>query len=660
MAQGSKGRRARPDRLARWVTWWKRATAGSALALGLVLLLVALDVWRSAAALGVTLGLTLALLLVAAARGLWLGGRTMAREPRHLGACLASAACIVFAFPPFDLSPLIFAAWVPLLWVIQRVTPWQAFFWGWFVGFVITAVGFYFILDVIQVFGGLSFLPALAGHLLFAAFQGVGIGIFAGLARWLSGGGRGSVLLIAPVCYVVAEMVVREIYVFPWYLGSAAHNLIWFLQIADVLGGFGLTALAVLINAVIYEAAVGRRAGERLRWRPIALAGGLLAATLVYGVVRVGQVEAVMREQPSLKVGIVEADVGIMRKAKNQHIDYNRLLHQRLSAELAERGAELIVWPESSLPPGSYVVTEKKTQDLAELRASATVRAGRLRPSTTWVRPSKVPAPATLAGDANTPEEERYSLQRGFTTPLVFGALTEREPTATELPTIPPRRGVRKYSYNTMFAVDEHGRVLGSYDKKVLLHFGEHFPLAHELYATLGVNPFRWLPSVLDVTAGHDAEVIEVPLPRDGGKTRVRLGAMICYEDIFARHALELVEQHPNIFVNIINDAWFGESSAAYHHMAFSVLRSVEHRLGLVRSTNTGVSSIIDPVGRVIAETKLTGIETLLEDVPIMPAQATIYGRIGDVVGWAALFALLTLGVQNIRRRRSNAAAPMQ
>ena len=632
-----------------WIRLWKRATVASAAALGLVMAMVLLDIWRSATAVGLTLGLTLVLLLIAAGRGLFYGVRRMAREPRHLLAASASAACIVLSFPPFDIAVLVFVAWVPLLWVCLRVTAWQSFFWGWYVGAALTALGFYFIPDVLQVYGGLPFGAAVIGHVLFSAFQGVGIGIFAGLARWLAGTRHRALLFVAPVTYVVAELAVREVYIFPWYLGSCTYSLLWFVQMADIFGGFGLTALVVFINAVILHAWMSVRAGEPFPVRPATLAAGLVAAALIYGVVRIGQVEAVMAEQPSIKVGIVEADIGIETKSVREYMEANRLLHQRLSVDLASRGAELILWPETSVPFGHFALTQEKTMDLNTLKEAVQLRHGVLHRATTYFRPSKVPPARSVPLDQETPPLERYALQRGFDTPLLFGSLTGREPTAAELPTVPPDfEDVRMYRYNTMFLLDEHGRVLGTYDKKVLLQFGEHFPLAHELYQTLGVNPYEWLPTVVDVSAGETVEVLELPLPRDGGVTKARLGAMICYEDILSRHALQLSELRPNIFVNIINDAWFGQSSAAYHHMAFSVLRTIEHRLPLVRATNTGVSSIIDPVGRIVVETELTGIETLLEDVPIMDAQSTIYSQVGDLVAW---ISLLLLGWLVYRRR---------
>ena len=88
-----------------------------------------------------------------------------------------------------------------------------------------------------------------------------------------------------------------------------------------------------------------------------------------------------------------------------------------------------------------------------------------------------------------------------------------------------------------------------------------------------------------------------------------------------------------------------------YLHLALATFRSIEHRRALVRSTNTGVSAFVDPVGRIVKETSLEGAETLLHDVPMLEG-ATVYGVIGDVVAYACLAWLLALlALPRFRRR---------
>src|SRR5690606_33742301 len=89
-------------------------------------------------------------------------------------------------------------------------------------------------------------------------------------------------------------------------------------------------------------------------------------------------------------------------------------------------------------------------------------------------------------------------------------------------------------------------------------------------------------------------------LPRPEGPP-VRIGPMICYEDILPIFARTLARVgDPQIFLNITNDAWFGDTDEPYLHMALSVFRAVEHRVPLIRAVNTGTSVHVDAAGRIV------------------------------------------------------------
>ncbi|TNF22767.1 MAG: apolipoprotein N-acyltransferase, partial [Deltaproteobacteria bacterium] len=225
------------------------------------------------------------------------------------------------------------------------------------------------------------------------------------------------------------------------------------------------------------------------------------------------------------------------------------------------------------------------------------------------------------------------AVQRGFTTPVIFGGITWE----------PPKDGSGiRTKYNTAVMLDDVGRVVGTYDKVYLLAFGEYIPFG-DLFPEL----YDMLPESGHFTAGTEVRAFQ------WGERRV--GVMICYEDIMAKFTGKLADKDPNIIINVTNDAWFGRTSEPYLHLALSVFRAVENRLVLARATNTGVSAIIDPVGRIVAQTRLTDPETTLETVPLMDGE-TFYGRVGDLFSWALALALLVYGV--LVRRRDRRAEP--
>jgi apolipoprotein N-acyltransferase len=113
---------------------------------------------------------------------------------------------------------------------------------------------------------------------------------------------------------------------------------------------------------------------------------------------------------------------------------------------------------------------------------------------------------------------------------------------------------------------------------------------------------------------------------------------LICYELIFPRH-LQTAER-PDFILQITNDAWFGNISGPYQHLAQAKLRAVEQGLGLVRAANTGITAAIDARGRVLRETPLNEAGYL--DVALPGARPpTLYSKVQDWGIAAILLALL-------------------
>ena len=601
--------------------------------------------------------------------------RAVFARPKESIPAALTGIMIVFAFVPYTIYPLAFFCLVPLISVATRVSPGRAFLWGWLSGALIICIGFYFIYTLFIVFGGLPWFAAFPIHVLFGLFQGAQLGLFALLVNLLSRDDRVPIGVSVPLAYVLVEFVCREIFIFPWYLGNATYPFLAFIQIADLFGGLGVTFVLCLTNAAIFLMARNlwrrcRGRHEGLPWRTTAVAAVVLTLTLVYGAVRIGQVDTIASEQPTIRIGLVEADLGI--GLKGHTVLENLRIHQRYSMELEEQGAQLIVWPETAVNTYNYILSRRDTDDIEELRETSEIHSGILPRDVTYLAPSGRPLVDNFDEDraAGASPVDWLALQRGFHTPLLFGVLTERQPNdlfpfpnpaATDLiwrwktAGIPPHpsHGAR-LAYNSAFLIDEQGRVLGSYDKNVLLVFGEWVPLAGAVYRMTGFNFYETIPAAGDIYRGDGVRVLEMPFVTDEGEEIViRIGGLVCYEDIIADYGLDLAELRPNMFINVINDGWFEESSAAYHHMAFSVLRAVEHRIPLVRSTNTGVSSFIDPVGRILSHTEVTEPETLLEDVPIMPPPDTVYSSVGDLLGWFSVVGVVACFVWRRRKGRS-------
>ncbi len=219
----------------------------------------------------------------------------------------------------------------------------------------------------------------------------------------------------------------------------------------------------------------------------------------------------------------------------------------------------------------------------------------------------------------------------GLKVPLIFGALTWQE-----------GQGEREV-YNTALATDAKGDVIGRFDKVMLLAFGETIPLVDTF-------PFikQWLPRSSTFTTGRTFQNFEI------GSTK--LLPMICYEDIIPSFVRQMWQKAgpADVLVNVTNDSWYGDTQEPLIHLALATFRSIETRRALIRSTNTGISAIVDPAGRITARTGQWTQETLIALVPLIQnGESTPYMVIGDLVAWVAL-ALLCFGILKARRLASS------
>lgn len=183
---------------------------------------------------------------------------------------------------------------------------------------------------------------------------------------------------------------------------------------------------------------------------------------------------------------------------------------------------------------------------------------------------------------------------------------------------------------NSAFLRRRDGALGGRYDKIVLMPFGEFIPLA---------SHFPWLKTLSPNTGDFQAGTGPGVLPLD---ERARIGTLICYEDLLAGHVRSTVRAGATLLVTIANDAWFGDSAALRQHETLALWRAIENRRSFVRATNTGLSSVIDPLGRTVAE--LPTWTATARTVPVrLLSVTTPYQQFGDVFGLTVLALAISL-----------------
>jgi apolipoprotein N-acyltransferase len=206
------------------------------------------------------------------------------------------------------------------------------------------------------------------------------------------------------------------------------------------------------------------------------------------------------------------------------------------------------------------------------------------------------------------------------------------------------QQGAERQVFNSAFLLGPDSRILGRYDKQQLLAFGEYIPWQQYLPFLRHISP-----TIGNLTPGVGGIVT---LPQGIG-----IGPLICYEDIVPALARRAVQQGAQVLVNLTNDIWFGDTRAPYQHRSLAAFRAVENRVYLVRATNTGLTSIIDALGREHASLPLSQVRTQVHDIQPLRL-ATLYTRFGDwfAQGCSVMAGLLLL-IYSWGRRQADGAA---
>jgi apolipoprotein N-acyltransferase len=181
----------------------------------------------------------------------------------------------------------------------------------------------------------------------------------------------------------------------------------------------------------------------------------------------------------------------------------------------------------------------------------------------------------------------------------------------------PARPGEPEQVFNSALLLSPSGNVAQRYDKVHLVPWGEYIPFAWA---------FGFAKSLTHEVGGYTSSGGE-RTPLDIASHRY--GVFICYESVFPHEVRQFAEHGAEVFVNISNDGWFGDSGAPWQHLNMARMRAVENHRWLLRSTNNGITAAIDPYGRVVSVVPRN--QRLALDAPYeLLSDMTFYTRYGD------------------------------
>lgn len=480
---------------------------------------------------------------------------------------------------------------------------------AWFIGgVVLSIIGFYWLPATLQRFGGFPAVPALILFALFCATSALQLVLVGFLTRALERVRLvDRALLALPLAWFAAEYSLPRL--FPWSLSHLQIPWSAFAALAE-LGRTELLSALLLWWCSIVVALLTRRRGVII---PAALGATSAAALLTWGDARNGEIARLVDGAPTVTVGLIQGNLDTDEKGDVTRLDANLFRYQELSDTATEQGASLLLWPES-------VISRWVPQRLTTLR--------------------------------NTPNDP-YPAQR---VPLLFGGLSYRQRTQQELdellagmygtPDSALLRALGYYRFNTAFGIDAAGTILGLYHKRVLMPFGEYLPFGRIFPQLRGLSPHSGDFDPGDVHTPITFPQLRVAPPGGGATTAaVNVMPLICYEDLVPGLAAEAVKAGAQLLVNLTNDAWYGRTAAPYQHHLLAQWRAIETRRPLLRATNTGLTAVVDPLGRTSATLPIFTAGYLLAEVPLLDVK-TVYVRWGDapLSALALLVYVLAIG----------------
>lgn len=518
-----------------------------------------------------------------------------------------SALLCVIAFPPWDLSYLLWIAWIPFFWWVDRLPLdqpdrrkqiWIQSFW---LGFFMSLGGFYWVARAIHQFGNLPWVLAGLCLLLFCCINQPQALLFGPLYdRFQNRVPRWALPFMVGALYVGLDRLIPKLFLDT--LGHGFYNSPWIRQNADIGGAYLLTFFILMHNRALTSALVEWRKSKRWASTGFIYAPALAIVLLAhgYGYWRNQQLETRMQETTHRpRFAVIQANIGDFEKLASESGVRNaangvveKYVFQSKQAAQAEPKPDFIVWPETAYPstfgtPGSYAEQFRDRRILL--------------------------------------------LTRKMDTPLIFGGYDTDG----------------RWDYNSIFFLGVDGKK-DIYHKHIPLPFGEYIPgfdensIFKELFPAMGF-----------FGRGPGAMVVEAASPR---VSPVRISPIICYEALFSEYLRTSTQMGAQLILNVTNDSWFGPWGEPYLHMALSVFRSIENHIPQLRATNTGISTLVLPTGEMVDPTVVYSKATLQVEVPIIEPPTSLFALWGTwfEILCASLVGLTCLGLagQRFLRRK--------
>jgi apolipoprotein N-acyltransferase len=507
-------------------------------------------------------------------------GRRLSVQKWALPMSLLSAGLYSLSFPSFlsvdGFPEIAYLSLVPLFIVLEAVPVRWGVFYGTAFGVLQTMITNYWLGTFDLV--SLQFASAVT-FLEYVPFFWISL-----LIQRRSGRFR---FLVFPAAWTVFDYLRSQGFLgYPWdMLGTSQYSFIPLIQTASLTGIWGVTFLVTLFNSVLALGVTRAVTGERHGITPYIAVAAVFVTALGWGVFRMATMDASLSSSSARKIrlALVQQN-GDPRKDDYRH-DFDTL--RSLTDQALSMTPDLVVWSETAFVPNirRWIREDPTTEPLAALvRDFLAYQKSTMR----WL----------LTGN------DDYEL--------------------VETP-----GGEQRIDYNASVLFSPDGRRVETYHKIHLVPFTEYFPFT------------RQLPGIFALLQSFDVHLWEP------GRTRIvfhipqlSFSTPICFEDVFPSDVRGFVREGAEAIINLSNDYWSLTAAEAMQHAVNGLFRAVENARPLARASASGLTCLIDPLGRIVARAPFFEKSLLTVDMRIPIDRETIYTRWGD---WfpAAMVALL-------------------
>ena len=423
-------------------------------------------------------------------------------------------------------------------------------------------------------------------------------------------------------------------------IAYALHGYKILIQVADLFGIWGLTFMLVLPQAFLGNWACDHFSKTRTEhseglWQHILLHkicaiafAVLLLGQIVYGIITYSHWSNV-KEDKSFEVATIQHNADSW-KGGYETYKRNFINLQKMSLEAILYNPDMVIWSETAFVPSVNWYTSYPYQGNDQGAVFDYLR--------------------DIQGLVN--DFVKFGSELG--TPL----LTGNPSSVIKDHTLPPYDedgNWNKLDYNSVILFDE-GSIKTTYLKQHLVPFTEHFPYEKQmpwLYNLLKANDYHWWEK------GTESVVFET-------SNGIKFSTPICYEDVFGDICAEFVENGADLIINMTNDSWSGSEAAERQHMVMAVFRSIENRRTVLRGTNSGMTCLITPDGKIQGEMEPFKMGYKIWNVPVFTGEkngSTLYTRTIDIsakicvyISYASIICAIALCILKVVRKRKEKA----